>query len=76
MIGKDNLRNRRLERIITHYRRIHSYQRSGYKGIMKANSLKSLIRLTKKDMVNCDMNGHETKSIDNNNVFLLTMKAW
>ena len=44
--------NARLEKILKHYRKMYAYEKSGYKGIKKADSSRSPIRITPKDLVN------------------------
>ena len=51
--------NTRLEKIVQYYRKVSAYQRSGHKGIRKADSLKPPIRIRPEDLVKCDRNGRE-----------------
>ena len=51
--------NNRLEKIVQYYRKVSAYQRSGYKGIKRADSTKPPIRITPKYLVRCDRNGRE-----------------
>ena len=51
--------NTRLEKTVQHYRKVSAYQRSGYKGIRKADSLKPPIRIRQEDLIRCERNGRE-----------------
>ena len=63
---RQNRLNTRLERIVQKYQRLAKYEETGFKGITKADSLKSPTSLTEKDLIKWDRNGHGLKDEPNN----------
>ena len=65
---RQNNFNKRLEKVVKYYQDLHAYQKSGYKGIKKADSSKSLIWITTEKLVKWDKNGRELNRIQSNDL--------